>query len=196
MAQNKPLAGSLMSGLDAVHDSWGWLVAMGIGLMLLGIACVIGAATASLATILAVGWLLLIGAVLALIQAFRVRNWSGFFLYLLAALLRGFTGYLLIKYPSAGEMSITLLLAAFFVVGGIFRGVGAATLQFPNWGWTAFSGLLSLVLGVLLLMRLPTMSVFFVGIFVGVDFISDGIGLTMLGSAVHKLPSSGTFAHA
>ena len=196
MAKNDSLATSLMSGLDTIHDSWGWLVALGIGMMVLGIACVIGAATASLATILAVGWLMLIGAVVALIQAFRVRNWSGFFLCLLAALLRAFTGYLLIRYPTAGEVSLTLVLASFFVVGGIFRAVGAATLQFPNWGWACFSGLLSLVLGVWLLMRLPVMSIFFVGIFVGVDFLSDGLGLVMLGSAVRKVPSSRTLAHA
>ena len=196
MAENRSMGAMTMLGLDKVHDSWGWLVALGIGLILLGTACVIGAANASLATILAVGWLMLIGAVLALIQAFRVRNWGGFFLYLLSALLRGFTGYLLIRYPSAGEVSLTLVLASFFVVGGIFRAAGAVTLQFPNWGWTAFSGLLSLLLGVLLLTRLPAMSTFFLGIFIGVDFISDGIGLIMLGSAAHKLPSSRMFANA
>ncbi len=196
MADNKSLGAALMSGLDEIHDSWGWLVAMGVGLIALGVVCVGGAATATVATILAIGWLLLVGAVLALIQAFRVRNWSGFFLYFLAALLRGFTGYLLIRYPTAGAASATLVLASFFVVGGLFRGIGAAMLQFPSWGWTAFSGILSVVLGVLLLSRLPESSVFFVGILVGVDFISDGFGLIMLGSAVRKVPSSHMLANA
>lgn len=196
MAEDKSLGESLMSGLDTIHNSWGWFVALGIGLIALGVACIIGAATASLATIYAVGWLLVLGALLALIQAFRVRTWSGFFLYFLSALLRAFTGYLLIRYPTAGEVSFTLLLASFFVVGGIFRAVGASTLQFPSWGWTAFSGILSLALGVVLLMQLPSVSVWFVGIFIGVDFISDGIGLIMLGSALHKVPSSRTFARA
>ena len=102
---------------------------------------------------LAFGWLLLLGAVFALIQAFRTRTWSGFFLCLLSALLRGVTGYLLIRYPLAGEMSLTLILASFFIVGGTVPGDWRRRLQFPQWGWAAFSGIISVALGVMLLMQ-------------------------------------------
>ena len=56
------------------------------------------------ATVLAFGWLLLLSGVIALVHAFRTRTWSGFFLYLLSALLRGFTGYLLVRYPLASKL--------------------------------------------------------------------------------------------
>src|SRR5580698_4028149 len=98
--------------LDESHDAWGWLVALGIALIILGVVCIAEEVTSTLVTVLAFGWLLILGAVLGLIQAFRVRNWSGFLLYLLTALLRGVTGYLLIRYPFTAEVSLTLLLAS------------------------------------------------------------------------------------
>ena len=38
--------------------------------------------------------------------------------YLLSALFRGFTGYILVRYPLTGATSLTLILASFFIVGG------------------------------------------------------------------------------
>jgi uncharacterized membrane protein HdeD (DUF308 family) len=196
MSENKSIAASIAAGLDEIHDSWGWFVVLGIALIILGAACILGELTATLATVLAFGWLLLIGGVFALIQAFRTRSWSGFFLCLLSALLRGFTGYLLIRYPLAGELSLTLLLASFFIVGGMFRAIGAGALQFPRWGVAVFSGLLSVALGVMLMMQLPTSSLWFIGLAIGIDFIFDGTSFIALGTALRGVPSGRALARA
>ena len=193
---NKSLSASIAAGLDEIHDSWGWFVALGIAHIVLGSACILGAVTATLVTVLAFGWLLLAAAVLALIQAFRTRTWGGFFLCLLSALLRGVTGYLLVRYPLAGEMSLTLILASFFIVGGVFRAIGAGTLQFPQWGWAVVSGIVSVALGVMLLMQLPVTSMWFIGLAIGIDFILDGVSFVALGTAVRSVPSSGSLARA
>ena len=196
MSQRRSIAGSIAAGLDEIHDSWGWFVALGIALIVLGAVCILGEAVATLATVLVFGWLLLVGGVLALIQAFRTRSWSGFFLCLLSALLRGFTGYLLIRYPLAGEMSLTLLLASFFIVGGMFRAIGAGMLRFPRWGFAVFSGLLSVVLGVMLLTQLPASSLWFIGLAIGIDLIFDGTSFIALGTALHSVPSGRHLARA
>ncbi len=194
MSERNSIAGPIEEGLDEIHNSWGWFVALGVALIALGGVCIVYNATATEATVLAFGWLLLVGGVFSLIQAFRTRTWSGFFLFLLSGLLRGFTGYLLIRYPLAGETSLTLVLASFFVVGGVFRAVGAGTLQLPQWGWAAFSGLVSVALGVMLLMQLPTSSLWFIGLAIGIDFIFDGASFIALGAALRGVPSGRTFA--
>jgi len=194
MLDRNSVAGQIEAGLDEIHGSWGWFVALGVALIAVGGVCIAYSATATEATVLVFGWLLLVGGVFALIQAFRTRTRSSFFLYLLSALLRGFTGYLLIRYPVAGELSLTLVLASFFLVGGIFRAVGAGTLQFPQWGWAMFSGLVSVALGVMLLMQLPTSSLWFIGLAIGIDFIFDGAWMIALGAALRRVPSSRTFA--
>ena len=67
MADSNSIGGSISAGLDRIHDSWGWFVALGVALIVLGVVCIMGSVTATLATVLAFGWLLVIGAVIALV---------------------------------------------------------------------------------------------------------------------------------
>jgi len=182
------LEGSLLSGLDRVRGSWGWFLFLGIVLILFGMVCLAGDITATFVTILAFGWLLMFSGIVALVHAFRVHSWNGFFLYLLSALLRGFTGYALIRYPLAGAIAVTLVLASFFIVGGLFRTIGAAMLKLPRWGWSAFSGIVSVILGVWLLAQFPVSSLWFIGFAIGVDMILEGASLVGLALAIHSLP--------
>jgi uncharacterized membrane protein HdeD (DUF308 family) len=176
------------AGINEIRSSWAWFFAFGTLLMLLGATCIVYSFTATAVTIAVMGWLLLIGAVFALIQAFRVHNWSGFFLYFLGALLRGFTGYVLIRYPDVGASAMTLVLASFFIVGGLFRGIVAAMLKFPRWGWATLSGVLAFALGIMLLVQWPVTSLWFIGFAIGVDMIFDGAAFTALAMAIHTLP--------
>lgn len=181
-----------VAGIEAIRRSWGWFMALGIVLTLLGIACIAFDVTATAATVAVFGWLLFIGGIFALVQAFVAGSWSGFFLYLLSALLRGFTGYLLIRYPTPGAEGVTLALGVFFIVGGLFRAIGSGMIKFPRWGWAAFSGIVSVVLGILLFTQIPTVSVWFIGFAIGVDLILDGISMIGLATAIHTLPTERT----
>ena len=88
----------LVAGIEEIRDSWGWFMFVGIALIVLGMACIIFDVSATAATVLVFGWLLLISGVIQLIQGIRTGTWSGFFLFLLGALLRGITGFLLVRY--------------------------------------------------------------------------------------------------
>jgi len=176
------------AGLDQVKRSWGWFLVFGILLTILGVACVAKAQTATTFSILALGWVLAISGVLWLVNSFYAFSWHGFFLYLLNAIIRGVTGYLLIRHPDAGAQGVTMLLAALFIVGGLFRGVGASVIQFPRWGWTVFSGLVSVVLGIYLLVSWPAATTYFIGLAIGIDLIFDGSALVGFAGAIHSLP--------
>ena len=106
----------------------------------------------------------------------------------LGTLLRGFTGYLLIRYPLTNAASLTLILASFFIVGGLFRAIGSGMLKFPRWGWSVFSGIVSLILGIMLLAQMPVSSVWFIGFAIGVDLIFDGTSLIGFATAIYSLP--------
>ncbi len=177
-----------IAGIEEIRESWGWYLVLGILLTLLGIACIIFNVTATFASVLVFGWILLISGVVSLIQAFRTRTWSGFFLHLLSALFRGLVGFLLIRYPLSGAVGLTLMLASFFIVGGLFRAIGAGMIQFPRWGWSVFSGIVSLVLGILLLGQMPVTSVWFIGFAIGVDLIVDGVAVAGFATAIRHLP--------
>ena len=188
MPNNDLAQNPLIAGMEEIRNSWGWFLALGILLMILGAVCIVGDVTATFATVLVFGWLLLISGIVALVHAFRTMTWSGFFLSLLSALFRGFTGGLLIRYPLAGAASLTLLLASFFIVGGVFRAISAGMMKFPRWGWSVFSGVVSLALGVMLLSQLPISSIWFIGFAIGVDLIVDGASLIGFATAINTLP--------
>jgi len=174
------------AGLEQVRKSWGWFLFVGILMILLGVVCVGKAQTATTFSILALGWVLAISGGAWLVCSFYAFSWQGVFLYLLDAIIRGVTGYLLIRHPDAGAAGVTMLLAAIFIVGGIFRGAGASVIRFPRWGWTVFSGLMSFLLGIYLLSSWPAASTYFIGVVIGVDLIFDGAALVGFAGAIHS----------
>lgn len=173
------------AGIEEIRRSWAWFLALGIVLMLLGMVCIAFSATATYASVLVFGWLLFISGIFALVEAFAVGTWSGFFLYLLSALLRGFTGYLLIRYPTSGAEGVTLVLAVYFIVGGLYRAIAFAMAKFPRWGWAVAAGVVSVILGILLLTQMPNVAVWFIGFAIGVDLIFDGAAIVGFASSIH-----------
>ena len=58
-------------------------------------------------------------------------------------------------------------------------------LQLPRWGWSVFSGVVSVLLGFLLLAQMPVSSVWFIGFAIGIDLICDGVSLIGFATAIH-----------
>lgn len=163
----------------------------GVMLVLLGIAALIYDVTATIASVVVLGSLLLFAGVIQLVHAFQVRSWSGFFLYLLDGILRaGGVGALLVLYPRSGAAAITLVLSFYFIVGGVFRAIASGVLRFPGWGWTVGSGLLTLGLGTLLVAQWPASGSWFIGFAVGIDLILYGWALLMFAAAVKQLSAA------
>jgi uncharacterized membrane protein HdeD (DUF308 family) len=175
------------AGIEHVRKQWGWFLSLGILVMLLGVVCIAKAKTTTTVAVLIFGWMLLLSGVVWFVSAFQAWGWGGFFLYILNAFIRGVTGYLLVRHPNAGAAAVTMLLAILFLVGGSFRIVAAAVIHFPRWGWTAFAGAVSIVLGILLLRDWTAASTFFVGLAIGIDLIFDGASLVGFAGAIHSL---------
>jgi uncharacterized membrane protein HdeD (DUF308 family) len=176
------------AGIEEVRSSWGWFLTLGILLIALGVICVGKAQTATTFSILALGWVLVFSGFFWLVSAFQARAGGGFFLFVLNAIIRGITGYLMIRHPDAGAAGITMVLIALFIVGGLFRAIAAIVLQFPRWGWTVFAGAVSVFLGGMLLSVWTSVSTYFIGLAIGIDLILDGAALVGFAAAIHSLP--------
>jgi uncharacterized membrane protein HdeD (DUF308 family) len=184
------IAKVFMEGIHEIRKSWGWFLALGIALTALGVLCIVKAQTATGFSILALGWVLMISAVFWFVNAFLTFNWSLFFLCLLNALIRGAVGYLLIRHPDAGAEGVTMVLAVLFIVGGLFRTIGASAIKFPLWGLGVLAGLVSVGLGIFVLMNWSATSTFFVGMVIGVDLLFDGGALVAFAAAIRSFPSA------
>jgi len=190
MSSRTMSADAFYGGGDAAKSLRGWVIFAGISMLIVGAAAVIYDVTATVASIIAFGWLLMLAGVTQIVHAFQVRSWSGFFLYLLDGIIRAVVGTMLVVYPGAGAEAITLLLSLYFIVAGAFRTFASIMLMFPSWGWSVASGVISIALGVMLALQWPGSSTWFVGFAVGVDLMLYGLALLMFVSAVNKLSPS------
>ena len=190
MYSQRVTAGMLDSSSDRVNSFSGWVIFAGITSLVLGTAAVIYSSTATIASVIVFGWLLLLAGVMEIVHAFQVRSWSGFFLYLLDGIVRATVGTLMLVYPGSGAQALTLVLSFYFIVAGIFRTIGSISLQFPSWGWSVASGLLSVALGTMLALHWPASGQWFIGLAVGIDLIMYGWALLMFALAVRKLTPS------
>lgn len=168
----------------------GWVIFAGIASLVLGIAAIAYNGTATIASVVVFGWLLMFAGLIEIGQAFQVRYWSGFFLYLLDGIVRAVVGALLVLYPQSGAEALTLVLSFYFIAGGLFKSVASSLLRFPSWGWSVMSGVVSIALGVMLAMQWPTSSSWFIGFAVGLDLILYGWALLMFAAAIKKVSAA------
>jgi uncharacterized membrane protein HdeD (DUF308 family) len=181
------LTANAFAGGESNVNIRGWVIFAGITMMVLGTLAIIYDVTATIASVILFGWLLMLAGVMQIVNAFQVRSWSGFFLYLLDGILRATVGTLLVAYPGSGALTLTLVLSFYFVAGGLFKTISSMVLQFPSWGWTVGSGLVSIALGAMLAMQWPTSGIWFIGFAVGLDLVLYGWALLMFAAAVKKL---------
>jgi len=159
---------------------WGWYLALGIALILLGAYCIYAYISATFASVWAIGVVLMLSGVAQIVAAFMSRTAGHIILLLLVGALDIFVGLALVEHPEFGALVLTLFLAVLFVFGGIYRFVASLWLQFPQYGWAAFSGLVSIALGFLLWMQWPVSALWFIGFAVGVNLIIAGIAWSAL----------------
>jgi uncharacterized membrane protein HdeD (DUF308 family) len=169
---------------EELRHKWGWFLALGIVLLFLGIVAVALTPVATLAAVLVLGWLMVFSGVAEAVHAFQVHRWGGFFLHLIGGVLGILIGLLIVTHPGAGALAWTLLFASFFTVIGLFRLITAIWLRTPNWGWAAFDGAITLLLGVILWAEWPWSGLWFLGLSVGISMILRGWSSVMLAIAI------------
>lgn len=180
MSQTQSPAAALVEGAIAEHRTW--FIVLGIVLLLLGIVAIIFPFMTTIAVKIMIGWLFLIGGVVQIIHAFSTQKWSSFFFNLLVGILYVFAGGWLAFFPFTGILTLTIFLAAMFIVQGILE-FGMAFKMRPQsgWGWMLFSGIVAILLGILIFGGLPGTAVWAIGLLVGINLLSSGIAYLFLG---------------
>jgi len=168
-------------------QNWGWFLAFGIVLMLLGIATIVRSIKATVVSMVFFGWLLLFASIIEFVDAFMVGRWAGFFLHLLVAILFGIIGLMMVMKPVISAEAATFLMSVFFLLGGLYQLVAALWMHLPGWGWQALNGIITSVLGVLILAQWPVTGLWVIGLFVGIDLIFCGWAWVALALDLHKM---------
>lgn len=178
-----------MPGMDEARHHWGWVLTLGILLFILGLFATSAAITTTMLTVLVIGILLLIAGVFEIGNAFRTAHYGGFWMHLFTGILDLVCGILLMAFPAAGAVTLTLILAIFFLVGGVMTVVSALMMHIPNGGWAVLSGIIDVMLGIFLLAHWPVSGFWFLGLAVGIGLIFRGIWWSASALAVRKTPT-------
>lgn len=173
-----------------LRRNWGWLLVLGICLLILGIVAVLDAIFVTAISVIFFGWILVGAGIIEAVQTFRHRGDHHMFLHLLNAALSIVVGALLLWRPLGGALVMTLLLAMYFMVAGIFRIVAAVSVRVSGWGWALLNGIVSLILGILIWAQWPISGLWMIGLFIGIDLLIVGWSQVMTAIAVRALPAA------
>ena len=160
-----------------VGRNWGWFLLWGIALVILGIIAIGSAVVTTMLSIILLGFLILIGGVIIIVDSFAFwwPKGNGFALHIILGILYMLVGITFINNPVSGSISLTLILGTFYIVIGIIRIVYSVTIRLLRWQWNLLNGIVSLLLGILIIAYWPMASLYIIGLFVGIDLIFCGL---------------------
>jgi len=169
-----------VGGVTLERSRSGWDIAWGILLVVAGIAILAHAVIATAISVLFLGWLAVIGGIVGLVAGlFRIGK-GGFWPAIISGALLLVLGLVILRNPEASALTLTLLAGTLFLMGGVIRLVAAFQIDQNRW-IMVFSGLVSLVLGGMVVFNLVEATYVLLGVLLGVQAFVDGITLLVLG---------------
>ena len=186
MSTNTPLPPNLAEGLKVLRAKWGWIVALGVVFLLAGFVALGSAVAATASAVMIIGIMMIMGGAAEIAAAFSVKGWGKFAVWMLLGLLYVGAGIIALMNPFAAATILTLMLGAALVAGGVLRIFLAFSMKSAGkpWGWVVLSGLVTLLLGIMIIAKWPASSFFVLGMFLGIDLIFIGSGWVTMGLAL------------
>jgi len=183
--QQRP--GNLAEALSALQASWGWFVALGVVMLILGFLAFGHIFVATIASVIFIGALMALAGVGQLVHAWRVKQTPGFIFWSISGLFYLIAGLFALFSPVQGASLITLLFGAMLIAVGALR----IWLWFNNrgqrgWGWLGLSGVLTLLVGLLIAANWPGNSVWVLGLLLAIDLLFQGWSALLLGLVLRQ----------
>jgi uncharacterized membrane protein HdeD (DUF308 family) len=167
-----------------LKENWGWLMALGIASIVLGTLGLGMSFGLTLASVMLFGALLLAGGVIQLVEAFKCRGWKSIIWHVLIALCYVLGGIAIMGDPVMASSVLTLLLAGALIGAGIVRIIIAVQHRGTRgWPWPLLGGVISILLGVMIVAKWPVSGLWVIGLFVAIELIFNGWSYVFLALA-------------
>jgi uncharacterized membrane protein HdeD (DUF308 family) len=165
-----------------------WVRVSGILALIAGFVAFLVPTVASVTVAILLGWVLIFIAAVTTVDAFSVRDTGRMLARGAWALLALVAGIYLIAAPLSGTVTLTFVLATWLIAVGAMRLLVAYRERgMPGAGMIGLNGALSLLLGLLIAVGLPSSADWAIGLLVGIDLIFYGITALALASLLKRV---------
>ena len=178
---------SMSEELPRLRENRFWFLALGIAMVVFGTIAIGAAFVATVAMTWLFGFLLLAAGIAGIVSAFWAGRWSGMLSHLLIGVLYTLVGFMILDHPQDSAIQLTLIIAIFLIIGGVFRIVFALSERFTGWGWVLLNGAVTLLLGMLVYKQWPESGLWVIGLFVGIEMIFNGWAWIMLSLGLRRV---------
>ena len=189
---------NVQQAIDQVRKNSGWLMFMGVALIILGVVGLGMVGTLTLASVFVFGWLIIVAGVLVLVDGFKAEGWKAKLWEILIALLYIAAGVIVLVHPAASAVWFTMLLAIFLIASGIFRIIIGFQIkgEVKGWGWTVFGGIASIILAIMIFSQWPLSGLWVIGLFIAIEMIMQGTSMISIALAAKASKDSRAAAGA
>jgi uncharacterized membrane protein HdeD (DUF308 family) len=159
----------------AVSTNWRWFLYLGILFIILGIIALGRLFAFTLADDSFFGILIILGGVAQFGEALKCSGWKGLAFHVLIAVLYVFGGIFILRDPLAASVFLTWILGLVFIGVGIVRAFMAYQIRkTESWFVPMVGGVISIILGGLILAKWPLSGLFAIGLFIAIELIING----------------------
>lgn len=173
---------------QTAKKSGGSMTIFGVVTIILGLLAMFAPMFAGTSIVIMIGILLVAAGIARLVWAVQADSFGQGLLKLAIGGITLAAGVLMLVRPLLALGSLTIFLAAYFVVDGIFESIAALQVKpAEGWGWLLFGGMLSLLLGIMMWRQFPVSGTWAIGVLVGVKLLFAGMEMVSLGSRVRDV---------
>ncbi len=172
-----------------IKKSTGWIIALSIALIILGIGAMILPVVASAFFTLIIGWIAIMSGVVMIVQSFQSKPVRGFWLNLIVGIFYVIAGIYILFNLGAAILALTFAFGILFVAEGIFTIImGFTNKAGHRMSWlVVLNGVITLILGIMVLNSFPFSALWLIGLYVGISLLMSGISLLASALAVRKV---------
>jgi uncharacterized membrane protein HdeD (DUF308 family) len=168
--------------------SIGWSIGLSVLLIFTGLIAICAPMVAGVAVTAVLAWMIVLGGLLHLWMAFHVSGTGAHLWEALVGIAYLATGGYILLHPVAGLVGLTVVLAVYLLLIGLFELALAMKIRpLPGSGLMFLDAILSLALAAMIWWHLPSSAPWAVGTLVGIAILFSGVSRLMLSMAAKKV---------
>jgi len=163
----------------------GWSIVLGVLMIVAGVIAMLEPELSGLVITLVIGWSAIFNGVAQIVYAFRTHGGLHIALEVVLGIIYIIAGLYLLLFPGVGLLTLTLILACFLLVYGVFALALAFRMKpLKGWGWVLTDAIVTILLGVLVWVHWPNGSMVIIGTLFGISIFISGITRLMVSLAL------------